>query len=203
MSNRFHAILLFGYPGAGKGTQGDRLGSRKGFFHLATGDVFRSLDPDSEHGREFQYYAAKGLLVPDSLTMAIFRSYLYNQIAAERFQPESEMLLLDGIPRSVEQARILQDLVEVCSVLHLKASDLDVLADRIVKRAVESKREDDADTEVIHRRFRVYEEQSMPVLACYDAAKIHELDALQPMSDVTEHINGIVDPIRYHIFPMH
>ncbi|MEC7385028.1 MAG: nucleoside monophosphate kinase, partial [Planctomycetota bacterium] len=98
MSSRFHAILLFGYPGAGKGTQGDRLGSRKGFFHLATGDVFRSMDPDSEHGREFQYYAAKGLLVPDSLTMAIFRSYLYNQIAAERFQPEKEMLLLDGIP---------------------------------------------------------------------------------------------------------
>ncbi|MEL7066253.1 MAG: nucleoside monophosphate kinase, partial [Planctomycetota bacterium] len=49
MSSRFHAILLFGYPGAGKGTQGDCLGSRKGFFHLATGDVFRSLDPDSEH----------------------------------------------------------------------------------------------------------------------------------------------------------
>ena len=101
MSSRFHAILLFGYPGAGKGTQGDRLGSRKGFFHLATGDVFRSLDPDSEHGREFQYYAAKGLLVPDSLTMAIFRSYLYNQIAAERFQPEKEMLLLDGTSRQM------------------------------------------------------------------------------------------------------
>jgi len=203
MSSRFHAILLFGYPGAGKGTQGDRLGSRKGFFHLATGDVFRSLDPDSEHGREFQYYAAKGLLVPDSLTMAIFRSYLYNQIAAERYQPEEEMLLLDGIPRSVEQARILQDLVEVSAVLHLKASDLDVLADRIVKRAVESKREDDADTEVIHRRFRVYEEQSMPVLACYDSTKIHELDALLQMDEVTDRINGIVDPIRYRIFPMH
>ncbi len=119
MSSRFHAILLFGYPGAGKGTQGDCLGSRKGFFHLATGDVFRSLDPDSEHGREFQYYAAKGLLVPDSLTMAIFRSYLHNQIAAERYQPEKEMLLLDGIPRSVELARILHDVVVVCGVLQL------------------------------------------------------------------------------------
>ena len=88
-------------------------------------------------------------------------------------------------------------------MLHLKASDLDVLADRIVKRAVESKREDDADTEVIHRRFRVYEEQSMPVLDCYDSTKIHELDALLPMDEVTHRINGIVDPIRYRIFPMH
>ena len=61
--------------------------------------------------------------------------------------------------------------MEVSAVLHLKASDLDVLTDRIAERAVESKREDDADTEVIHRRFRVYEEQSMPVLACYIAPR--------------------------------
>ena len=56
---------------------------------------------------------------------------------------------------------------------------------------------------MIHRRFRVYEEQSMPVLACYDSTKVHELDALRPMDEVTDRINGIVDPIRYRIFPMH
>ena len=87
MHDRYQTVLLFGAPGAGKGTQGKILGLVPGFFHLACGDVFRSLDVNSELGKEFLEYSSRGELVPDSLTIEMWRQNAHAQTFP---QPASE-----------------------------------------------------------------------------------------------------------------
>ena len=72
-NQRYRAILLFGYPGSGKGTQGEVLGRMPNLLHLAMGDIFRALDRQSDIGQEFLSYSNKGLLVPDELTVRVWK----------------------------------------------------------------------------------------------------------------------------------
>src|ERR1700689_2613163 len=113
---RFKSILLFGAPGSGKGTQGKILGSIPGFFHSASGDIFRSLDLQSEIGRVFWEYAGKGKLVPDEITVGVWKQFIKGMEMINQFHPESEILVLDGIPRNVPQAKLLEDTIEVLKV---------------------------------------------------------------------------------------
>src|SRR5262245_46307142 len=73
---RYPCVLLFGAPGVGKGTQGKLLGQVPGFVHMASGDIFRSLDRSSELGRKFQEYSSKGLLVPDEVTVSVWKAHV-------------------------------------------------------------------------------------------------------------------------------
>ncbi|MBT5366111.1 MAG: AAA family ATPase, partial [Phycisphaerae bacterium] len=107
--NRYSSILLIGPPGVGKGTQGKLIGAIPGFFHLATGDMFRSLDKESEIGLEFTRYSSQGLLVPDFLTVRLWRQHVEQLIARELYAPTTDMLILDGIPRSQPQAETMRD----------------------------------------------------------------------------------------------
>jgi adenylate kinase len=111
--HKFRTILLFGAPGSGKGTTGKALGAIPGFVHCACGDVFRTLDLTSPLGRVFVEYSSKGLLVPDDTTVALWKQSIDGLVAARRFQPERDLLVLDGIPRNLEQARILDDYIHV------------------------------------------------------------------------------------------
>ena len=97
---RYKSILLFGAPGSGKGTQGKILGAIPGFFHSSTGDIFRSLDLQSEMGRTVWEYSSKGRLVPDELTIQIWMNYLKGMEMINMFHPETEIIVLDGLPRS-------------------------------------------------------------------------------------------------------
>ena len=110
---RYKSILLFGAPGSGKGTQGKILGAIPGFYHSACGDVFRSLDLQSEMGRVFWEYAGKGKLVPDEFTVKLWKQYIHGMEMVNQFFPETQILVLDGIPRNVEQAKLLEDTLEV------------------------------------------------------------------------------------------
>src|SRR5271170_3709576 len=105
--NKYRSILLLGAPGSGKGTQGKILGSIPGFFHSASGDIFRSLDLQSEIGRVFWEYAGKGKLVPDEITVRVWKQYIQGMELINQFHPESEIIVLDGIPRNVSQAKLL------------------------------------------------------------------------------------------------
>src|SRR5271170_5230602 len=109
---RYKSILLFGAPGSGKGTQGKIIGSIPGFYHSATGDIFRSLDLQTELGRTFWEYAGKGKLVPDDLTIKLWMQYIKGMELINQFHPESEILVLDGIPRNVTQAKLLEETIE-------------------------------------------------------------------------------------------
>ena len=194
MATRYPSILLFGPPGVGKGTQGQILGSVPGFFHLATGDMFRSLDKESEIGMEFTRYSSQGLLVPDSLTVRLWRQHVEQLIRRELYDPSKDVLLLDGIPRSEPQAEAMRDHIYPFMVIHLVCENLDEMVRRMKKRATEQGRPDDANESVIRKRFEVFEEQTAPVLACYDESIVENIDALGTPAEVFQRVLNAVVP---------
>ena len=123
MEETFRSILLFGPPGVGKGTQGKILGTVPGFFHLSVGDVFRSIDIGSEDGKQVYRYSSQGQLVPDELTVRIWKKALHAYVALARFKPREDLLVLDGIPRNVEQTELVKDHLDILKVVHMKCSD--------------------------------------------------------------------------------
>ena len=181
----YRAILLFGAPGVGKGTQGQRIGTLPHFRHVSTGDLFRSLDRDSSLGQEVRSYSERGLLVPDELTIRIFHDAIGRLIAAGQFDPAQDTLVLDGIPRNVNQAKSLDGQLHVVRIIYLVSSDEQVMIDRMKRRAEVEGRKDDADENVIRRRFDVYRRETKPVLECYPPQVIAEIDALGTPDQVT------------------
>jgi adenylate kinase len=195
MPDCYKVLLLFGPPGSGKGTQGRILGRIPGLVHLATGDMFRSLDPDSDLGRRVTAYSARGELVPDELTMELWRSHVRGQVEKGLYDPRAELLLLDGIPRSAAQASMLDGSVSVLQVVHLKPDGIDELVARMKRRATQEGRTDDARESVIRRRFEVYDEETSLVLAHYDPALISEVPAVGSPVEVVQRILEVLVPI--------
>jgi len=190
----YPSILLIGPPGVGKGTQGKILGSIPGFFHLATGDMFRALDKESEIGLEFTRYSSQGLLVPDFLTVRLWKQHVEQLIAKEMVDHSNDILLLDGIPRSEPQAGMMAEHIDPFMIIHLVCEDIDEMVKRMQKRATEQGRPDDADESVIRKRFEVYREQTAPVLSCYNDDIISNIDALGTQVEVLQRILNAVVP---------
>src|SRR3954466_8824978 len=197
-THRYKTILLFGAPGSGKGTQGKILGAIPGFFHSSTGDIFRSLDLQSPTGRTVWEYVSRGKLVPDELTINIWKQYLQGMELINQFHPESEIIVLDGLPRSVNQARILEDAIDVMKVIHLVA-DQAKMVERLRRRALKENRVDDARDEVISRSFEVYQKQTQPVLDYYTTDRIVHVDAAQHQIRVLSDIIGVLVPLKEQI----
>ncbi len=193
---RFPTILLFGAPGAGKGTQGAILGHIPGFYHLACGDVFRSLNISSPEGREIYQYSSRGELVPDELTIRVWKKALHGQIAISRYKPPDELLVLDGIPRNPQQASIVADVINVLHVIHLVCHDMDAMVDRIKRRAIRENRVDDANEEVIRHRYEIYRKESEPVINHYPPAIVSQIDAVRSPPEVLRSILDVLIPIQ-------
>ena len=185
---KYRCILLFGAPGAGKGTQGKILGVIPNFFHCACGDVFRNLRTDSHLGKVFVEYSSRGELVPDGPTIELWRQFIENNTKIGRFHPDQDTLVLDGIPRNVAQAEILRDVLDVAGVFYLYCNNFDNLVARIQRRAIKENRLDDANIEVIRQRLRTYEEVTKPVLNFYGPELVHEIEADQSPAKVLSEI---------------
>ena len=193
---KFSTILLFGAPGVGKGTQGKTLHQLPGFYHLASGDVFRALKDDSLEGRQAASFSSRGELVPDELTIHIFLSYLDELISSNAFSPESDLLLLDGIPRNVPQAEILAERFDVRKVISFRYNDEELMVARMKKRAEMENRADDADDEVIRNRFRVYRNESEPVLDFYSDEIVSEIDCTASPVEVLRSVLDCIIPLQ-------
>jgi adenylate kinase len=189
---KIKVFLMFGSPGSGKGTQGKILGNIPGFFHLACGDVFRSIDLRSDIGKVYLEYSSQGLLVPDDITMRLWQQQIHNMIILGRFKPEIDHLVLDGIPRNVNQAKLLDEHAEVKRLFHLSCPDRSKLVERLKRRALKENRLDDANEEIIRKRLITYEKESKPVLDHYGDDKVVSIDATQwpyqVLHDILEHI---------------
>ena len=185
---KYQTYILFGAPGSGKGTQGRTLGSIPRFFHCACGDVFRSIDTRTKVGLAFLDYSSKGQLVPDEITVELWKAQIDAAVNAHRFKPDIDILVLDGIPRNVNQAKIMEALIDVRKVFHLSCPNREALFTRLKKRALKDNRLDDANDEVINRRLATYETESKPVLTYYGKDRITCIDATQPPAKVLLHI---------------
>ena len=176
---KYRTILLFGAPGAGKGTQGKILGSIPHFFHCACGDVFRSLAAASPLGRIFIEYTSRGELVPDEPTGELWRQFIEASVRDGRFHPEEDTLVLDGIPRTLHQAEMLADTLDVRGIFYLHCKDFKRMVARLQKRALKENRLDDANLDVIRQRLKVYEKETKPVLNYYGKKLVHRIDSTQ------------------------
>ena len=186
------AFIILGAPGSGKGTQGKILGKIPRFFHCACGDVFRSLDTRTALGKQFVEYSSRGELVPDELTIDLWKAQIDNLADTHIYKPDIDFLILDGIPRNVKQAELLDQYVEVHQVFHLSGPNRNELARRMRKRALKDNRIDDASDKVIDQRIATYEAETKPILEYYPTDKVLDLDATQPPVKV---ISEIIDRI--------
>jgi adenylate kinase len=177
---------LIGTPGAGKGTQAQRLSETFGIPAISTGDIFRhNVKNETELGKQAKAFMDRGEYVPDSLTNDLVRDRLSQADAADGF-------LLDGYPRTADQVAELDDILAE-KAQHLDAvvmlsADVDEVVRRLLNRAVEQGRADDTE-EVIRHRLDVYEEQTAPLVSVYAARDlVITVDGLGEVADVTNRI---------------
>lgn len=189
---KYRTILLFGAPGAGKGTQGKILGTIPNFLHCACGDVFRNLTIDSKIGRVFVDFSSRGELVPDEPTIDLWRQTIESNTQTGRFRPDQDTLVLDGIPRNQHQAEMLKDTLNVVGIFYLRCKNLDNLVERMQRRALKENRLDDASLDVIRQRLKTYEKETKPVLSFYGKHLVHRIDADQGpakvLADILRHV---------------
>ena len=186
-------IVLFGPPGAGKGTQSEKMLKRYGLVHISTGDVFRALDPESDLAKLAKSYSDKGNLVPDEITIKILEAEVSKH-------PNAKGVIYDGFPRTNAQASALDSFLEGKgdAITLMVALDVpeDELKDRLIKRAQVSGRADDADPAIIQTRIDNYNAQTAPVANFYDAQgklrKVHGVGSIEEIFDrVCEAVDGV------------
>ncbi|HYE32500.1 MAG TPA: nucleoside monophosphate kinase [Methylomirabilota bacterium] len=189
---KYRTILLFGAPGAGKGTQGKIISNIPQFYHCACGDVFRNLTIENELGRIYIEYSSRGELVPDETTIKLWRQSISQSQQMGRFNPDKDTLVLDGIPRNPNQAEMLKDTLDVKAVFNLTCPDRAKLIERLQRRALRENRLDDANLEVIKTRLQTYEKETRPVLDYYGPSLVHTIDSVQSPVNVLRDILRII-----------
>lgn len=200
MSERYQTVLLFGPPGAGKGTQGRVIGAIPGFYHCACGDVFRRMSPHSRLGRIVVDYVSRGELVPDDKTVEIWSEALRAAAQTRAFKPETDLLILDGIPRNLHQAELIEDHIDVLKVMQLVCADEEKMIERLRRRALKENRIDDAREPVIRHRWDVYQRDTAPVLDYYPDEKIATIEAMHSPAEVLRQILDVIIPIQNEHF---
>ena len=185
-------IVLFGKPGAGKGTQAEFLKEKYQLVHISTGDVFRyNLKNDTELGKQARVFMDAGDLVPDELTTKMLIDEVNKNLDAKG-------ILFDGYPRTISQAEALDAFLptigsQVTATVALDADD-EVLVARLLERGKTSGRVDDQDEEKIRNRYQEYNEKTAPLMDYYKAQnKFHAVDGIGSIQEITERLTQVID----------
>lgn len=177
LSSLPEGVLLIGAPGSGKGTVGRVLHRIDGFVHVSSGDVIRRSLAAPHFDCNCHERVSQGELLDDSRLWKLFDAHVSElNVTANRLH-RRRMLVLDGVPRTIAQVDELAKRVQVRAVLYFECSDFDVLQQRLSYRSVTEGRADDSAEEVIRNRFRVFEQETLPILNAYPACIIHRINA--------------------------
>lgn len=175
----YRGILLFGYPGSGKGTQGKILSALPGFHHVAMGDILRGLNESNPLFEKVQSYLRRGDLVPDDLAVDLF----FSHVSGLNCGPD-DLLIIDGLPRNPKQVELLSRQVKVIKIFKLSIYDENVVIERLRRRARAQNRPDDASDEVIQHRLEVYKRETESSTRGYPGTILTRIQANQPIFDV-------------------
>lgn len=187
-------LVLFGKPGAGKGTQAAFLKEKYGLKHISTGDVFRyNIKNETTLGKLAQSYIDKGDLVPDEVTIKML------QDEVEKAQDASGFIF-DGFPRTAAQAEALDNFLEsrkmgIDATIALEADD-EILIQRLLERGKLSGRTDDQDEDKIRNRFEEYNLKTAPLKSYYQAqGKFHSVNGVGEIQEITERLSRLIDSL--------
>ncbi len=187
-------IILFGPPGAGKGTQSEKLIKKYNLTHLSTGDLFRKhITEGSDLGHQAQEFMDAGNLVPDSVVIGMVEEKVKNETNSEGF-------IFDGFPRTVAQAEALDRLMqENGSAIDMMLSlvvDEEELLKRLLNRGKISGRVDDQNPEKIRNRFAVYNNETTPVAEFYSAnGKLFNIEGVGDIDHIFSRLTETIDAI--------
>jgi adenylate kinase len=184
-------LVLFGPPGAGKGTQSQKLITKYGLIHLSTGDLLRSeIAQGTELGLEAKKLMDEGLLVPDAVVIGM----ISNKLDANK---DAKGFIFDGFPRTVAQAEALDNLLTskqsaISGMIALEVND-DELQTRLLLRGKDSGRPDDANPEVIRKRIKEYNDKTAPVAGFYkDQNKFTSINGIGSIDEIFGAIDGVI-----------
>ncbi|OKS87805.1 adenylate kinase [Mucilaginibacter polytrichastri] len=184
-------LVLFGPPGAGKGTQSQNIIEKFGLIHLSTGDLLRSeIANGTELGLEAKKLMDDGLLVPDAVVIGMISNKLDSNKDAKGF-------IFDGFPRTVAQAEALDSLLaskdsQIDGMVALEV-DAEELKQRLLLRGKESGRPDDANPEVIAKRIKEYNDKTAPVAEFYKAQnKFTSINGIGSINEIFDSIHEVI-----------
>jgi adenylate kinase len=195
--NQKHMInlVLFGKPGAGKGTQASFLKEKYNLKHISTGDVFRyNIKNGTELGTLAKSYIDKGELVPDEVTIKMLQDEVEKN-------PDASGFIFDGFPRTTAQAKALDDFLiskemRIDATIALEAND-EVLIQRLLERGKVSGRSDDQDENMIRNRFDEYNEKTAPLKDYYDdQGKFHSVNGIGSIEDITSRLAKVIEELQ-------
>ena len=188
-------VVLFGPPGAGKGTQSEKLIEKYLLVHLSTGDIFRSnIKGASELGKLAKSFMDKGELVPDSVTISMLEDVVNKQINPKGF-------IFDGFPRTSAQAESLDAFLiqkgwRISAMIALEVSD-EELKKRLLLRGKDSGRADDANPEVIQNRINIYNRDTAPLKNFYkEQGKYLGVEGLGTIEDIVDRLCNEIDLLK-------
>jgi len=188
-------LILFGPPGAGKGTQAQLLGTQFGLIHISTGDLLRSeLANRTELGLEAKRFMDRGELVPDETVISMIMNRIHQM-------SETGGVIYDGFPRTIPQAealdRILKSEHEKISALISLEVPHNELVKRLMLRGETSGRSDDRNISVIENRIKVYQEKTKPLIDYYNQQqKYHTVDGTGTIEQISQRLTNLVEKIK-------
>jgi len=185
-------IVLFGKPGAGKGTQAEFLKEKYSLTHLSTGDIFRfNIQNNTDLGKLAKSYMDNGDLVPDEVTIKMLQDTVEKN-------PDTKGFLFDGFPRTLAQAEALDAFLstknwEVTATIALEADD-EILIQRLLERGKTSGRVDDQDEDKIRNRYQEYNEKTAPLMEYYsNQNKFYPVNGIGSIQEITERLSAVIE----------